>query len=110
LGRYGEGKEDQVILDRLAEIGQKEQFLTRMATINALKALKIPKALPLLEQIAHTDPDGRVVRTALEAINEVRVVVSREQELKNLREAVEALQKTNQELKSRLDVLEQLKS
>jgi aminopeptidase N len=106
LGRFGEGKDDPKVLNRLADIAKEGFFLTRLATIAALKSLQSPKALALLQQIASNDPDGRVERTALEALEALRASVAQGEEVKKLREAVEELHKNNQELKSRLDVLE----
>ncbi len=106
LGRWGEGKDDPKVLNCLADIAKEGFFLTRLATISALKSLQSPKALALLQQIASNDPDGRVERTALEAIESLRASVAQSGEVKKLREAIEELQKNNQELKSRLDMLE----
>jgi aminopeptidase N len=106
LGRLGEGQDDPKILSCLADIAKEGFFLTRLATISALKSLQSPKALALLQQIASNDPDGRVERTALEAIEALRASVGQSEEVKKLREAMEELQKNNQELKSRLDILE----
>jgi aminopeptidase N len=106
LGRWGEGKDDAKVLQRLADIAKEGFFLTRLATIASLKSLQSPKALALLHQIASNDPDGRVERTALEAIEGLRASVAQGEEVKKLREAMEELQKNNQELKSRLDILE----
>jgi aminopeptidase N len=106
LGRWGEGKDDSKVLNCLADIAKEGFFLTRLATIASLKSLQSPKALALLQQIASNDPDGRVQRTALEAIEALRASVAQSEEVKKLREAIEELQKNNQELKSRLDILE----
>ncbi len=106
LGRWGEGQKDRKVLARLAEIAKESFFLTRLATISALEALKSPEALALLQEIAHNDPDGRVERVALEAIENLRAAVSQGEEIKKLRETLEDVQKTNQELKGRLEVLE----
>ncbi|MGA7952670.1 MAG: M1 family aminopeptidase [Gloeobacterales cyanobacterium] len=106
LGRWGEGKDDSKVLNCLADIAKEGFFLTRLATIASLKSLQSPKALALLQQIASNDPDGRVERTALEAIEALRASVAQSEEVKKLREAIEELQKNNQELKSRLDILE----
>ncbi|BAC90729.1 M1 family aminopeptidase [Gloeobacter violaceus] len=106
LGSAGEGGENQKILDALAQIAQETQFSTRRAVIAALGSLKSSKALPLLEQIAREDPDGRVRRSALESAESIRSEVGQDKELKKLREAVESLQEENRSLKSRLEVLE----
>jgi aminopeptidase N len=106
LGRWGEGKDDSKVLNCLADIAKEGFFLTRLATIASLKSLQSPKAFALLQQIASSDPDGRVERTALEAIEALRASVAQSEEVKKLREAIEELQKNNQELKSRLDILE----
>ena len=106
LGQWGEGKDDAKVLNCLADIAKEGFFLTRLATIASLKSLQSPKALALLQQIASNDPDGRVERTALEAIEALRASVAQGEEVKKLRESIEELQKNNQELKSRLDILE----
>ncbi|WP_218080413.1 M1 family aminopeptidase [Anthocerotibacter panamensis] len=106
LGRFGENQEDPRILEGLTTIAREEFFLTRVATIAALRALRSPRALELLEQLAQSDPDGRVERSALEALEATRQAISQSQEIKNLRETVTELQKLTQELKSRCDILE----
>ncbi len=106
LGKAGEGGENQQILDTLAEVAQEGQFSTRMATIGALASVKSSKALPLLEQIASEDADGRVKRSALEVAEKIRSEVGQDKELKKLRTSIESLEAENRTLKSRLDVLE----
>lgn len=106
LGTAGEGGENQSILDALTRIAQQSEFSVRRAVIAALSALKSPKALPLLEQIAGEDADGRIRRAALEAIEQIRSELGQDKELKKLREAVESLQQESRSLKSRLDIVE----
>jgi len=94
------------ILERLAELSKETFFLTQVAVVVALGQMETPKAIGILHSLAEQTPDGRVRRSAEEAIQRVQKNSGAEQALKQLREEFDQLKQQNQELKSRLETLE----
>jgi len=95
-----------VILDRLTAIAQESFFLTQVAVSSALGQMETPKAIGILQALAHQTPDGRVRRLAEEAIAKVQGKIGSDQGLKDLRQELDQIKQENQELKSRLSKLE----
>jgi len=94
------------ILERLAELSQETFFLTQVAVVAALGQMETSKAIDILRSLADHTPDGRVRRSAEEAIQRVQKNSGNHQALKQLREEFDQLKQQNQELKSRLESLE----
>ena len=94
------------ILERLAELSQESFFLTQVAVVAALGQMETSKATDILRSLADHTPDGRVRRSAEEAIQRVQKNSGADQVLKQLREELDQLKQQNQELKSRLESLE----
>ncbi len=94
------------ILERLAELSQETFFLTQVAVVAALGQMETFKAINILRSLADHTPDGRVRRSAEEAIQRVQKNSGTDQALKQLREEFDQLKQQNQELKSRLESLE----
>jgi aminopeptidase N len=94
------------ILDRLTAIAQESFFLTQVAVSSALGQMETPKAIGILQALAHQTPDGRVRRLAEEAIAKVQGKIGSDQGLKDLRQELDQIKQENQELKSRLSKLE----
>ena len=94
------------ILERLTELSREIFFLTQVAVATALGQMETPKAISILSSLAEQTPDGRVRRIAEEAVQRVQKNSGADQAVKQLREEVDQLKKTNQELKSRLESLE----
>jgi aminopeptidase N len=93
-------------LDRLTAIAQESFFLTQVAVSSALGQMETPKAIGILQALAHQTPDGRVRRLAEEAIAKVQGKIGSDQGLKDLRQELDQIKQENQELKSRLSKLE----
>jgi len=94
------------ILDRLAEMAKETFFLTQVAVLTALGQMETPKAISILQSLAHQTADGRVRRYAEEEIVKVQKNIGPEKTLRQLREELNQLKQQNQELKSRLENLE----
>ncbi|MFM7363753.1 MAG: M1 family aminopeptidase [Cuspidothrix sp.] len=94
------------ILDRLAEIARETFFLTQVAVLTALGQMETPKAIGILQSLAHQTADGRTRRYAEEEVARVQKNIGTDKTLRQLREELDQLKQQNQELKSRLESLE----
>ncbi|MBV9385317.1 MAG: M1 family metallopeptidase [Chroococcidiopsidaceae cyanobacterium CP_BM_ER_R8_30] len=94
------------ILEQLTELSQETFFLTQVAVVAALGQMETPKAIGILRTLADRTPDGRVRRSAEEAMQRVQKHSGSDQALKQLREELDQLKQQNQELRSRLESLE----
>ncbi|MEM6446346.1 MAG: HEAT repeat domain-containing protein, partial [Cyanobacteria bacterium P01_D01_bin.123] len=104
LGSYAADKENAKVLERLRELSRESFFLTQVAVVIALKQLNTTRAIPILKQL-DTD-DGRVGRMITEAVQTVQKKAGTNPAVKKLREDIDALEKTNRELRDRLEALE----
>lgn len=104
LGAYASERENPKVLERLRELSRETFFLTEVSTVNALGQLNTTKAIPVLQQLESSD--GRVERMVSEAIARVQKKAGSDSSLKDLRNELETLKKTNQDLVSRLEQLE----
>ncbi len=93
------------ILNQLKELSREPFFLTRLAVIAALGQMETTSAIPVLNSFVSL-PDGRVRRSAEEAIGRVQDRSGTDASVKQLREELDELKKDNQSLKSRLEVIE----
>lgn len=94
------------IVEQLAELSRETFFLTQVSVVTALGQMETAKAIPVLQSLANQTPDGRVRRIAEEAVQKVQKNVGADASVKQMREELELLKKTNQELMSRLENLE----
>jgi aminopeptidase N len=94
------------ILSRLQEIARESFFLTQVAVAGSLGRMETPRAIGILQTLADQTPDGRVRRIAEEAIQQVQKNAGSDKAVKQLREDLDQLKQTNQELLSRLSALE----
>jgi aminopeptidase N len=109
LGAISNGQSDAnltVIVEKLAELARESFFLTQVSVVNALSQMATVKAIGVLQGLAAHSPDGRVKRMADEGVQKVQKKVGSDGAVKQLREELEEVKKTNQELKSRLENLE----
>jgi aminopeptidase N len=109
LGAISSGQSDAntiVIVEKLAELSRETFFLTQVAVVNALSQMSTVKAIAVLQGLANQSPDGRVKRMADEGVQKVQKKIGSDGAVKQLREELEEIKKTNQELKSRLENLE----
>ncbi len=109
LGAISQGQSEAnltVIVEKLSELARESFFLTQVAVVNALSQMETVKAISVLQDLATQSPDGRVKRIADEGVQKVQKKIGSDQAVKQLREELEEVKKTNQELKSRLENLE----
>jgi aminopeptidase N len=109
LGAISQGQSEAnltVIIEKLAELSCESFFLTQVSVVNALSQMETVKAIGVLQGLANQSPDGRVKRMADEGVQKVQKKIGSDKAVKQLREELEEVKKTNQELKSRLENLE----
>jgi aminopeptidase N len=109
LGAISNGQSDAnltVIVEKLAELSRETFFLTQVSVVNALSQMATVKAIGVLQGLANQSPDGRVKRMADEGVQKVQQKIGTDGAVKQLREELEEVKKTNQELKGRLENLE----
>ncbi len=109
LGAIAQGQSEAnltVIIEKLAELSRESFFLTQVSVVNALSQMETVKAIGVLQGLASQSPDGRVKRMADEGVQKVQKKIGSDRAVKQLREELEEVKKTNQELKSRLENLE----
>ncbi len=109
LGAISQGQSEAnltTIIEKLAELSCESFFLTQVAVVAALSQMETVKAIGVLQGLANQSPDGRVKRMADEGVQKVQKKIGNDQAVKQLREELEEVKKTNQELKGRLENLE----
>jgi aminopeptidase N len=94
------------ILEQLEAIAGESFFLTQVAVVGALEQMQTAQAITILNDLAAQTPDGRVRRRAEEAVAKVQKNLGAEQAVKEIRQEVDRLKQTNQDLASRLAKLE----
>ncbi len=103
LGRLGH--EDKETLDRLTDLLDDRWYRARLFAIHALDELKEPDAVPAIQRLVNRERDGRVVRSAREAVASIRN--GRKDDTSKLREDFNKLDEENRKLRERFDKLEQ---
>lgn len=109
LGAISQGQSElnlTVILEQLSELSRESFFLTQVAVVNALSQMETAKAIAVLQGLSSHTPDGRVKRIADEGVQKIQQKIGTDKGMKQLREELEEVKKTNQDLKSRLENLE----
>lgn len=107
LGAFGpEATIQDRVLDRLEALMAETFFLTQVAVVIALGKVEHRRAIALLGQISAQTADGRVRRMADEALQGVRGKLGANKTVEGLQEELTQLQRTHQELRSRLEALE----
>jgi aminopeptidase N len=103
LGRLG--YEDRETVDRLVDLLDDRWYRARLFAIHALEELKEPEAVGAIQRLAGRERDGRVVRSAREAVASIRA--GRKDDTTKLREDFNKLEEENRKLRERLDKVEQ---
>ena len=109
LGSISKGQSQpnvERILDRLETIASESFFLTQVSAVGGLSGIETGRAMGILQSLADHTPDGRVRRRAQEAVQQVQNAIGKDKAVEKLRQEVDDLKKSNQELKSRLETLE----
>jgi aminopeptidase N len=94
------------ILDRLESLARETFFLTQVATVTALSQMETAGALRVLRSLVDQSADGRVKRRAEEAMQKVQKTIGSDKALTELRQELDEVKKANQDLQSRLAMLE----
>ena len=104
LGKAGE--DHKPTFELLADLLEDPWYRTKIGAASALRSLTADTALPALQRMADRELDGRVVRTARQAINAIRAGKNAPDNVKKLRTDLEKLEETNRGLTERLEKLE----
>ncbi len=94
------------ILNRLRELTREPDFFTQTSVIRSLESMTTPAAIGILHGLTAQAADGRVRRMCEEAIREVQDNIGTEPAIKQLRDELDQMKQDNQELRSRLTLLE----
>ena len=94
------------ILEQLEAISGESFFLTQVAVVGALSQMETASAITILNELAAQTPDGRVRRRAEEAVSKVEKNLGADKAVMELRQEIDKLKETNQDLVSRLAKLE----
>jgi aminopeptidase N len=94
------------ILNRLRELMREPIFFTQTAVISSLESMTTPAAIGMLHELTTQAADGRVRRMCEEAIREVQDNIGTEPAIKQLRDELDQIKQDNQELRSRLTLVE----
>jgi aminopeptidase N len=109
LGSISTGQEKSGltrILNRLRELMREPAFFTQTAVINSLESMTTPAAIGMLQELTTQAADGRVRRMCEEAIREVQDNIGTAPAMKQMRDEMDQIKQDNQELRSRLTLLE----
>ncbi|MGF1516820.1 MAG: M1 family aminopeptidase, partial [Nodosilinea sp.] len=109
LGAISKGQSKptvEKILDRLETIASESFFLTQVSAVSGLSGIETGRAIGILQSLADHTPDGRVRRRAQEAVQQVQKAIGKDKAVEKLRQELDDLKKSNQDLKSRLETLE----
>ncbi len=104
LGRAGE--DHKPTFELLSDLLDDPWYRTRLGAAGALRRLTADTALPALQRMVDRELDGRVVRTARQAISAIRAGKNAPDDVKKLRSDLEKLEETNRGLTERLEKLE----
>jgi aminopeptidase N len=107
LEKLAHGERRDEVVKHLTELLDDPQLRVVLRAVATLRALRAEQAVPALERLAARHLDGRVVRQAREAARAIRAGTEQAEELRRLRDRVDALERENRELRDRLAALEQ---
>lgn len=94
-------------VERLVQLAREAPFRVQMAAVGALGTARDPRGAAVLQHLHDgAGGDGRVMRSAYEALQKINSARSGEGALSSLRRDLEALREENRALRSRLDKLE----
>jgi len=94
------------VVNILDEISKENNYFCEISISMACASIKSPRVLGILENIKNQSTDDRSSRLAEETITTVRKNLGLDKSIQGLNEEFDKLKKSNQELKSRLELLE----
>ncbi|MEX0762805.1 MAG: M1 family aminopeptidase [Dehalococcoidia bacterium] len=106
LGRLSDEKDDRSV-EHLVDLLDDRWYRVRLYAVGALQRLKAPAAIPALQRLVDRELDGRIIRSAREAIKGIREGKSAPDDVNKLRDDLSKLEDENRGLKERLEKLEQ---
>ena len=93
-------------MDTLTELAREAPLRVRLAAIGALGSARDPRAAGVLSRIHESDGDGRVARSAYEALQRLNAGNGADDALASLRRDVETLRDDNRRLRERITKVE----
>ena len=93
-------------VERLIELVKTGGFRLKYTAVSALGSAGSPAGLAVLRDIHEGQSDGRVRRSAYEAIQRINKANKKGGDVGQLRRDLDVLRKDNQKLRSRIDNLE----
>jgi aminopeptidase N len=113
LGKMGKSRPDnREILEKISDAFQAPEgprsFRAKLAAIQALETLNREEGLPILQRVAETELDGRLVRNARLAMRKVERGKDKGEAIQKLEKKLDEFGEESKKLKDRLDKLESL--
>ena len=106
ISKYQEKAEINLIVQVLNQISMEDNYYMEMSVCFAAAALETTAIIPALEHIKNHSSDDHNVRLAEETIPKVLKNVGSDKSIQEIKEELDKVKKVNQELKSRLELLE----
>ena len=106
ISKYQEKAQINQIVQLLDQIGREDNFYMEMAVCTAAASLETSAIIPTLEYIMSHSSDDHCVRLAEENIPKVLKNIGSDKSIQEIKEELDKVKKTNQDLKSRLELLE----
>ncbi|MEI6729487.1 MAG: M1 family metallopeptidase, partial [bacterium] len=94
------------VLDCIEEVSGESQIWYEMAIISSLSGIASPRSIRILKTIANSSMMGRTQRKAEEAIETVEKKLGNQENILEIRKELDQIQKDNQELRSKLELLQ----
>ncbi len=107
IAKTASGSERAKIISHLNVLADEDHFRIRMALLSSLAQAEAPEASAILYKIYSNDLDGRVKRTALSVLGELRTSGTLPESVGTLRQSLEKLEEEHRKLKG---MVEELKS
>jgi aminopeptidase N len=113
LGKMGKSRPDnREILEKISDAFQAPEgprsFRAKLAAIQALETLNREEGLPILQRVAETELDGRLVRNARLAMRKVERGKDKGEAIQKLEKKLDEFGEESKKLKDRLDKLESI--
>jgi len=106
ISKYQEKAEINQIVQILNQIATEDNFYMEMAVCMAAASLETTAIIPTLEHIKSHSSDEHNLRLAEETIPKVLKNVGSDKSIQEVKEELDKVKKVNQDLKSRLELLE----
>lgn len=105
LGRKLPYRKDEAF-EALKGYSKDKLFRARMASISGLAELGDPRGIAILQELKEREVDGRMKKLAHYSIKRIRKNLSKPEELENLQQRLDKLEKENKKLREKVEGLE----